>query len=103
MQLQQELELIANELNGANDLAEKKSIHFKRIKSQELELNENMKWFKEDENVDKKDQAINESAARVISDEEEKKIEDNDDQHEIKRCCGAQENKHDLASVNPQD
>lgn len=52
MQLQQELELIANELNGVNDLAEKKTILFKRIKSQELELNENMKWFKDEENVD---------------------------------------------------
>ena len=103
MQLQQELELIANELNEVNDLAEKKSILFKRIKSQELELNENMKWFKDDENVDKKEQAINESAANVFSDEEEKKIEDNDDQHEIKRCCSAQENKHNLASKNPQD
>ena len=44
---------------------------------------------------------INEAAARVISEEEEKKIEDNDEQHEIKRCCGAQENKHNLASNNP--
>lgn len=103
MQLQQELEIIANELNRVNDLAEKKSILFNRIKSQELELNENMKQFKVDENVEKKVPVINMAAARVISEEEEKKIEDNDEQHEIKRCCGAPENNHNLASNNPQD
>ena len=52
MQLLQELELIANELNGVNDLAKspiKKPILLQRIKSQELKLNESMKWFQDEE------------------------------------------------------